>query len=384
MRHLDDGQIAELIDSAGWRAGGPAGGEVDEHLRACAVCRERVEEARQIAERAKAILGTAVPVGTAGTVVPPFEEVLHRAGRGKTRRVRVGTMRWLAWAATLVIAGGLGWFARDQLATSGAASRPAESPVPPVARAELDSGTAAAAQEQIAAASRAAPAEEQKPQVTNEGKVEVPATPPAALAMGGTRARQESVTTDQIVAERSARGDQAAGAMAPPPAQNLAAPTQERLQARRAAAEAEAPVMAKTAADVADAVDERGWMPTTREEAERVLGAPVATIEGLPVVSYQVRMAGGVQVRTIQSLGLGKELELRQSPVAPGRVAAAPVPAPTVVPGLAEMRARMAPKLAGDSVVPVTDTVVIGGSRIVGRAPVSLDSLRALLKKIKE
>jgi len=275
-----------------------------------------------------------------------------------------------------MIAGGLGWFARDQLGTSRAASGAATVTAPSVARGEADTMLEAAAPQPIAAASRAAPAEEQKPQATNEGKVAVPATPPASLAIGGTRARQESVTTDQMIAERSARRDQAAGAMAPPPAQNLAAPTQERLQARRAAAEAEAPVMAKAAADVADAMDERGWMPTTREEAERVLGAPVVTVEGLPVVSYQVRMAGGVQVRTVQSLGSGTELELRQSAVTPGRAVAAP----TVVHGVTEMRISTP---AADSVVPAIDTVVVDGFRIVGRAPVSLDSLRALLKKIK-
>lgn len=141
--------------------------------------------------------------------------------------------------------------------------------------------------------------------------------------------------------------------------------------------------MAK-AADVADAVDERGWMPATREEAERALGGRVAMVEGLPVVSYRVRIGGGVQVRTVQSLGSGVELQLLQTTAALGRGAVAEAPTPTVVSGLAEMRTRIAPRRAADSLVPVTDTVVIGGFRIVGRAPVSLDSLRALLKKIKK
>ena len=70
------------------------------------------------------------------------------------------------------------------------------------------------------------------------------------------------------------------------------------------------------------------------------------------------------------------ELELRQSAVTPGRAVAAP----TVVHGVTEMRISTP---AADSVVPAIDTVVVNGFRIVGRAPVSLDSLKALLKKIK-
>ncbi len=368
MRHLDDGQIAELIDTAV-----PAVPAVVRHLAECTACRERVEEARQISERAKAILGTAVPAGSAGSVVPPFEEVLHRAGRARVRRARLGTMRWLAWAATLVIAGGVGWYARDQLGFARDTFRPATSSLESAARAEPETSAVVAAPTQVALADRAMPAEEQKPQVANEGKMSAPAAPPAALAVGGA-ARQESTAADRLVAEQ--RRDQTAGAAPPPVAQNLAAPAQERLDARRAVAEAEAPAMAKSAADVADVLDERGWVPTTRETAERALGGPVATVEGLPVVSYRLRTVGGVQVLTVQSLGPGMELELHQSAVTLARGAVAPTPTAVGAAGVAEMHVRTA-------VGPATDTVEIGGFRVVGRAPISIDSLRALLKKIK-
>jgi hypothetical protein len=385
MQHLDDGQIAELIDSTDRRTGGPAdatdrrtGGPADpaveDHLRVCGVCRERVGEARQIAARAKAILGTAVPGGSAGSVVPPFEEVLHRAGRARVRRARLGATRWLAWAATLVIAGGVGWYARDQLGFPHDTFRPAGASQESAARAEPETTAAvAAAPTQVAVTERAVPAEEQKSQVANEGQVSTPAPPPSPLAVGGT-ARQKAAEADRLVA--GGRGDQAAGAAAPPVAQNLAAPTQERLEARRSAAEAEAPVMAKMAADVADALDERGWIPATREAAEQALGGPVVTVEGLPVVSYRLRTIGGVEVRTVQSLGAGMELELRQSKLTLARGAVATAPAP-------EARARGAELPSRAAAEPATDTVEIDRFRIVGRAPISLDSLRALLRKIK-
>jgi hypothetical protein len=370
MQHLDDGQIAELIDSAS----GPPGGAVDEHLRACAVCRERVQDARAIAARAKAILGAAVPGGSAGSVVPPFEEVLHRAGRARTRRVRMGATRWLAWAATLVIAGGVGWVARDQLGFPRNTFRPATSSLESAARAP-ETPTATGQTSPVALADRAMPVEEQKPHVANEGKVGAPATPPPppALAVGGAEARQESTATDRLVAGR--REDQAAVAAPPPVAQNMAAPNRERLDAHRALVEPEAPAMAKTAANVADAIDAREWVPATRETAERALGGPIVTVEGLRVVSYALRLAGGVQVRTVQSLGAGIELELRQSAAPPARGAVTPAPGGAGAAGIAEMHVTAA--------APATDTIAINGFRIVGRAPISVDSLRALLKRIK-
>ena len=87
MPHLDDAAIAELLDEQSGIAS-----DRQEHLDACAACRARVEEARGVRTRARAILRS-----TSAGAAPPFENILRQAGQP----VR-GTRR-MPWRASVMV-----------------------------------------------------------------------------------------------------------------------------------------------------------------------------------------------------------------------------------------------------------------------------------------
>jgi hypothetical protein len=364
MPHLDDGHIAEWIDSAGRRDGetperrdgGTTESAVAEHLRECAVCRERVEEARRIAQRARAILGAAAP---AVTDTPPFDVVLARAGRVAPRRGVMTTWRWLAWAATVVIAGGLGWFARGERLPEEAR------PAPPITVGRLDSATPLAtaplgktggAAGGVAPATpidtRASPAQSAVRQQNDLARADrqeekrLPADRPAAEAKA---AAQEA---DAVLRDSAARGA-VAGIVAAPPA-------------------AAAPSVARNAAEPA-AVDElaAGWHAVPREAAERVLGGPVATVPALPVTRYELLVPESV-VRVLQELPSGAQLELLESTQPKSEPVAAYAG-----------REREQGRVAARSLPVPQDTVTLDGVRVTLRAAVAPDSLKVLRGKIR-
>ena len=110
--------------------------EVESHIESCDECRQRLEDARRAATRASQLLGALEP----GPVhAPPFEELQARAAAraagGETTAAGGDEVDWdsmlgaantervvpfwrrpaLAWAATVVMAFGLGWLSRNEL-----------------------------------------------------------------------------------------------------------------------------------------------------------------------------------------------------------------------------------------------------------------------------
>jgi hypothetical protein len=375
MRHLDDGQIAELIDEAGRQAGGPADRSVELHLAECAACRERVEEGRQIAERARAILATAVPPVSAAAPMPPFEEVVHRAGRAGRRGVF--RLRPLAWAATVVLAAGLGWFARGELVSPGRAAAPTvaqapaelaaadaaiERPVPPEAVTNDRVGQEAGAQA-AAPASAAAP-------------------PPAA----DTRLARSRGRVDIVRPTREETGKAAAAEPLPPARSDEA----QRLAIRQPApAPAEqAPVAGAELRFRRQLAEEDQRVVVSGDVVERVLGGRAAAVPGLELDAYYQLPSAPDVIHSRQRLPGGGMLELEQRRAAPAPIAGLVAPR-------AE-RARLAPPLAPVAEAPTgaraaldsmrvmsVDTVEVEGLRIVVRAPIPPDSLRALARRIR-
>jgi len=97
--HLDEGRIQELVD------GEIPSSEllpIQAHLAVCAECRARLDEARAIAGEADRLIET----------IELPEAPVRTAPRIPTARPRAW-MRNLAWAATLVVAAGLGYVARN-------------------------------------------------------------------------------------------------------------------------------------------------------------------------------------------------------------------------------------------------------------------------------
>jgi Putative zinc-finger len=104
MSHVDEGTLHAYLD--GELA--PVERErVDTHLKGCPACQARLAEERAIIERASRLLGMATPPERA---IPPLHQLRRPPVVWRLRRP-------LAWAATVVLAVGLGWLAR------GSASR---------------------------------------------------------------------------------------------------------------------------------------------------------------------------------------------------------------------------------------------------------------------
>ena len=99
MSHVDEGTLHAYLD--GELA--PVERErVDTHLKGCPACQARLAEERAIIERASRLLGMAAPPER---VMPPLDQLRRPPVIWRLRRP-------LAWAATVVLAVGLGWFAR--------------------------------------------------------------------------------------------------------------------------------------------------------------------------------------------------------------------------------------------------------------------------------
>ncbi len=131
MRHVDDGTIHAWLDR---EVTDPAEAvRIEEHLRECAECRARLDEARAILEQSESLLAMAAPAGDP----PAFDMVASRAygqasvsaldGAGpasvSSGRGGRGSRRWMipaGWAASVALAVAIGWTARD-LATRAAA-----------------------------------------------------------------------------------------------------------------------------------------------------------------------------------------------------------------------------------------------------------------------
>lgn len=137
MNHLDEGLLHAWMDD---EVGPVQGAHIEQHLQECAVCAELLEAAardRAAASELLAELGSGPrllggvepggPVPVAEAPSRPVEPGPEVGGSG------AGGWRRLAWAASIVLAVALGWFARPVDAPSPVA---ASSPQPPLAAGE--------------------------------------------------------------------------------------------------------------------------------------------------------------------------------------------------------------------------------------------------------
>jgi hypothetical protein len=129
MPHITDGQLHAYLDGAtgalapdGALHDGPAASEIEAHLDACADCRARLEVERAVRTAAGLILAD---VGTP-VEVPPFEGLLH-AVPADAVRPRARSWMPLAWAASLVLAMGGGWWVASMNGPAARLAHTAES-----------------------------------------------------------------------------------------------------------------------------------------------------------------------------------------------------------------------------------------------------------------
>jgi len=118
MSHVDEGTLHAYLDGelpSAERA------TLEAHLAGCATCRANLTEERGLRERASAVLGSARP---AERPAPPLEQ-LRREPQRSPWRVR----RSFAWAASIALALGLGYYMRSPGASPLASVPPAPTQV---------------------------------------------------------------------------------------------------------------------------------------------------------------------------------------------------------------------------------------------------------------
>ena len=130
MSHISKGDVHAYLDGALGAYPEEAARHIRGHLDACRDCAQLLEDERRLRQEADAILAASTP---RPVEVAPLEELLARAAEsdheepaqgaeGSERKARPlvgGLLYSLRWAATVVIALGAGWMAREVTGPAG-------------------------------------------------------------------------------------------------------------------------------------------------------------------------------------------------------------------------------------------------------------------------
>ena len=100
MSHIDEGELTAFADGA-YAPDSAEARAFTAHLATCENCRNRLADAQQLSARAGEVLSYASPVNV---TVPPFETL-------DAPRTKRGFAIPLTWAASIILAIGLGWYA---------------------------------------------------------------------------------------------------------------------------------------------------------------------------------------------------------------------------------------------------------------------------------
>jgi hypothetical protein len=272
MPHLDDGLIQELLDG---EVPSSDLAPIQAHLAECAACAVRLEAAREFAGEADQLLGLLdeeAERSPAAAVVPDI---------APPRRVATWP-RNLAWAASLVLAVGLGYTARGGMSPSVVS--PATSSMSNAPQAEVTTPRPDAVAADRAVEPPATPARDQ-------ARAEEPA--PRQLVPAAPLATQESRRdVDALAASgagaREREAGRATGIAAPAPAANALAPARQEAalgEVARRSAMADEAVAAKAVAQVTATADSTGTPQ-----------GPLFLITGMEPVRFDI---GETEVRVV-------------------------------------------------------------------------------------
>lgn len=281
MRHLDEGTLHALLDG---EIPSAELAPIQAHLGACAECRARLtEEQDLLAESDRLIEVLELP--EAAPAVAPV----------RTAPRRVWPAR-LAWAATVVLAAGLGYSIRG-------------GPVAPVPAASRDSGVEFRAD--APAALPAAPSPEPVGQSRDQAsapKLRAGAPPQAGAGREKAEVRNAAPTEEKATEQRVAGADTAAQPPAPPvvPSPNRPAAPVSTLGRARDLRQEEVKLQERSALGVlADRAGFAAPQPATLPEAVRVLGGSLRLIDGMIPDRLEIL---GRTVRVVYRTGFGELL----------------------------------------------------------------------------
>jgi hypothetical protein len=339
MSHADDGVLHAYLD------GELTPVEIERlelHLAECAGCRARLDEERALVEQAARLLGMAVPSGPE-RVAPPLHQL--RPPRPTWLRLRTP----LAWAATIVLAVGLGWYAGRQRVPPSALEEPA-SPVLDVARAPVAPTETRSVPPAADRLSKAADAERGGP------------PPPAALgALADPPARAESDLRQAAQPAPQLPSDEARPglrrALAPAPAANEGIDMTEA--APTAAARGRAVRLSTT------------WPLIEPQPARDLLGTAPVAIPGHDVRALRRNPSASREVVVEQEIA-GVVVSLFERPIHAGPEAER-----------LDAQGRMVDSLAVKASANERLARFVGGLRVEISGPLSTDSLSKLLQQVQ-
>lgn len=358
MSHVDEGRLHAFLDGA-LSAADPADAErVELHLAACADCRAKLDDAARLRDEAAALLGVAQPRAFA---MPSFDAIRARAdeiaaaeaadesdGAGAESRGDAGPLstrsgrnrralfaspfNGFAWAATIVLAVGLGWLLRDTSLDSDLRpmtdirGRPVQVSVPASAEADGDVEVAALEPADPAPDQRAerpleripageAPLASRSEVAESPGATPRPATGRAEYDVAPGEADGADASIERYAVEEQAadvaplrRAAEETPALAGEPAgeRQAAAPPARRMAPPAAAADAM--VGAAAGEHPAD-----GWRAIAPADAERLAEGELVVIPGARITAAATRGSGSdLEVRTVQRTSRGETIELLQ------------------------------------------------------------------------
>jgi hypothetical protein len=301
MSHVDEGTLHAYLDREL-----PSGehAALEAHLGECATCRARLAEERSLFERASALLGAA---GPAERPVPPFETVRRAPRRPWYARTS------FAWAASIVLALGIGYYIRGPLNRSSPmsdrVSEKAESsrtelaaitapsadaaPVPPAApRSRAPAAPAPLTQ----GPGYAAPIREKVARPVDSLNLRGAAPPQLAVGVAresaASRRRQDSAALEEVVVAGAAPNAQ-----------------------RRAAAAAAAPMLSRSESEASGRnLVATSWPVISRGAAASLLGDRPVGVPGLAI--RRIRRSPGVDSTIVveQALDSGTVIHIFQQP----------------------------------------------------------------------
>jgi hypothetical protein len=352
MSHVDDGTLHAYLDG---QLAPVERAQVEGHLASCPACRARLDEERALIERADALLAVAAPPERA---VPPFHELRHP-------RPAWGFRLPAVWAATVLLALGLGWY------LGGARRKGA--PESDVARAaHADSGaTNALALRPIE------PAREQR-----QRRIDTPGTI-------RTRDLADERASDRAAAESTPRPS--AGA----PAASVAPPLQTAPAVARAEPRADLrPTRATATPNAAARLDEVVVTGAAAQPVRARDGAHAALTTSWTIIPLDAaRPTLGFNPVTIPGLPVR---DVRRSPLGDGVILVEQAVDATTLVQLFQRRADQAEErvsrrfVAADSLAPAAKVQgverlarFVGGLRVEIAGPLPTDSLSKLLELVK-
>jgi hypothetical protein len=215
MRHATDGELHAYLDGALDILPEGRGDEIRDHLAACSACAERLQEEERVREAARGLLARAAPPAVE---IPSFESLRAQAEARESNEDRLASAAVaalprrrplrglpLAWAATVVLALGVGWMGgeiwrsvpglrmerlSDELRREPGAAPPLQ-PVPGADRARLDMVPPAEAESAATGAGR--------------GAASTPVRPTVGEAAAGPRALVIPQATSMMALAEAAR-----------------------------------------------------------------------------------------------------------------------------------------------------------------------------------